>query len=136
MVDDVLIAKAETIERCIKRIHEEYRNQPENIYTNYTTQDSILVNIERICQAAIDMAMRLVRLKKLGIPKETRDAFDLLSTHHIIEPALNETLKRMVGFRNIAIHEYQKINLSIVEHIIHKELQHVQTFAQLAIQTK
>lgn len=46
MNDDVIINKITVIERCIKRINEEYANDPENL-KNYTKQDSIILNIQR-----------------------------------------------------------------------------------------
>ncbi|KUO51410.1 MAG: hypothetical protein APF76_13645 [Desulfitibacter sp. BRH_c19] len=53
-----------------------------------------------------------------GIPQSTRDAFDFLSENKVIDELLAERLKGMVGFRNIAIHDYRKINLEIVQKVI------------------
>jgi hypothetical protein len=75
MPDDVILAKSEIIERCLRRIDEVYAGDPSNLHEDFTKQDSILLNIERACQAAIDMALRVVRLKHLGLPKESREAF-------------------------------------------------------------
>jgi len=36
----------------------------------------------------------------------------------------------MVGFRNIAVHDYQKINLDIVKQIIEKHLKDLKGFAE------
>ena len=58
MENDVIYNKIETIERCITRIHEEYENNPENL-KNYTKQDSIILNIQRVCEACIDLAMHI-----------------------------------------------------------------------------
>lgn len=59
MSNDVIINKIAVIERCIRRIHEEYDSNPENL-KNYTKQDSIILNIQRACEASIDMAMHIV----------------------------------------------------------------------------
>ena len=55
-MNDVILNKTTTIERCIKRIHEVYEGNPENL-TDYTKQDSIILNIQRACEASIDLAM-------------------------------------------------------------------------------
>lgn len=39
-----------------------------------------------------------------------------------IEPQLDDGLKRMVGFRNLAVHDYQKLQLPIVVSIITQNL--------------
>ena len=52
MKNDVILNKISVIERCIKRIHEEYENNPKNL-ENYTKQDSIILNLQRACEASI-----------------------------------------------------------------------------------
>lgn len=120
MDNDIILGKTESIERCLKRIREEYR--PEALENNLTTQDSIILNLQRACELSIDLAMHIVRTKKLGIPKQSRDAFNFLAENNVINAELAEKLGNMVGFRNIAIHEYQKLNMEIVKHIIENDL--------------
>lgn len=47
MVDDILLNKADILEKCIRRIHEEYQNDSQNLFTHQTKQDSIILNSER-----------------------------------------------------------------------------------------
>ena len=103
--NDVILNKAATIERCLKRIHEEYAGNPDNL-KDYTKQDSIILNIQRACEASIDLAMHIVSEKKLGLPKASRDAFKFLQEAKIIDDALAKILMNMIGFRNIAVHDY------------------------------
>lgn len=121
MKSDILYNKTETLKRCIKRIHEEYGNDPKNL-ENFTRQDAIMMNIQRYCEACIDIASHIIREKKLGVPQSSRDAFAILAQNNIINDGLSERLQAMVGFRNIAVHDYQKLNLRIVEKIIESYL--------------
>ena len=57
-----MLNKTSVIERCIKRIEEVYENNPEHL-KNYTKQDSIILNIQRASEAAIDLAMYIVSEK-------------------------------------------------------------------------
>jgi uncharacterized protein YutE (UPF0331/DUF86 family) len=132
MSEDVILNKISVIERCIKRIDEEYGNNFENL-KNYTKQDSIILNIQRACEASIDLAMHIVSEKKLGIPQNSRDAFEVLYTNNIIDEKLMKNLKAMVGFRNIAVHDYQAVNLEIVKQIIEKHLLELKDFVQLML---
>lgn len=86
-MDDVLLAKAAIIERCLLRIHQEYDGHEAELETNFTRQDALMLNLQRACEAAIDGAMHLVRIKRLGIPMESRQAFSLLVSGQVITAA-------------------------------------------------
>ena len=122
MADDVLLNKAATIERCVIRAREEYAADPATFAQNHSRQDAAILNIQRACEAALDMGQHLIRREKLGIPQSARDVFNLLAQGGWIEVALAESLKRMVGFRNIAVHDYQALQLPITVAIIEKHL--------------
>ncbi len=66
--------------------------------------------------------MRIVRMRSLGVPKETRQAFRLLEEAKLISPLLSASLQKMVGFRNVAIHDYQVLSLEVVDAVIRTRL--------------
>ncbi len=121
-MDDVLLNKAAIIERCLGRIEEEYRGFETELETNFTKQDSIVLNLQRACEAAIDMGNHVVRERGLGIPQSSRDTFQLLERAGFIDPALSQSLQGMVGFRNVAVHDYQRLNLAILRTVIDRNL--------------
>jgi uncharacterized protein YutE (UPF0331/DUF86 family) len=132
-MDDVVLNKAAIIERCVRRVREVYADDPSNLTADLTRQDSIVLNLQRACEAAIDLAMHLVRRYQLGIPQESRDAFDLLVTSGRLDAALGEDLKRMVGFRNVAVHDYARLNLDIVRSIVEQRLDDLLAFSGIAV---
>jgi len=122
MADDVLINKAATIERCVRRAREEYAADPASFATNFTRQDAAILNIQRACEAALDMGQHLIRRERLGVPQSARDVFALLARGGWIGDELAAALKRMVGFRNIAVHDYESLQLPITVSIIETHL--------------
>ena len=122
MADDVLINKAATIERCVARARQEYNSDPASFATSFTRQDAAILNIQRACEAALDMGQHLIRRDALGVPQSARDVFALLAAGGRIDAALADGLKRMVGFRNIAVHDYQSLQLPITVSIIERHL--------------
>ena len=122
MADDVLIYKAATIERCVRRAREEYRREPNTFAADLSRQDAATCNILRACEVALDMGQHLIRRERLGVPQSARDVFALLAQGGWIDAALADGLKRMVGFRNIAVHDYQTLQLPITVAIIEKHL--------------
>lgn len=105
MIDDMIINKIQVIERCLKRVNEVYENNPENLL-DYTKQDSIVLDIQRACEATIDIAMHICAKFKLGVPQNSREAFELLVENDVLSRELGNKMKAMVGFRNIIVHDY------------------------------
>lgn len=132
MSDDVIVAKAEIIERCIKRAREELAASS-SFETDYTRQDAAILNVERACEAAIDIMNRIVRNRVLGVPVSTRDGYERLVRAGIIDQGLSDRLMRMVGFRNLAVHQYQKLDIAIVRAVIEKSLDDLLEFSALAL---
>ena len=77
-MNDVIINKIATIERCLERINVVYAEVGDNLSTDFTRQDSIVLNLQRACEASIDLANYINKQKKLGIPQSSRDSFELL----------------------------------------------------------
>ena len=122
MRDDVLINKAATIERCVARAREEFDHDPTTFETNFSRQDAAVMNIQRACEAALDMGNHIIRRERLGLPQSARDVFEILAQAKWIDQALANSLKRMVGFRNIAVHDYQKLLMPITVKVITEHL--------------
>lgn len=130
MADDVLLNKAASIERCVARAREEYEADPSGFATNFTRQDAAILNIQRACEAALDMGQHIIRRESLGLPQSARDVFALLAQAGWIDEALAKSMKRMVGFRNVAVHEYQTLQLPITLNIITGHLDEFAMFSR------
>ncbi|RJX43578.1 toxin-antitoxin antitoxin component, partial [Pseudomonas syringae pv. actinidiae] len=122
MVDNVLINKAASIERCVARVREEYEKDPATFEFDFTRQDAAILNIQRACEAALDMGQHLIRRGGLGVPQSARDVFELLHRGGWLAPSLLPVMKNMVGFKNIAVHDYQTLQLPITVAIITQHL--------------
>ena len=135
MADDVLLNKAAAIERAVARAREEYAGDDANLLQNQTRQDAIILNLQRACEGSIDAAMHLVRIHRLGVPQETREAFDLLERAGHLDGSLANRLRKMVGFRNVAVHDYQKLNLDVVRAILVERLDDFLEFTRLLLRS-
>lgn len=131
-MSDIVLNKVKTIERSIDRIHEVYEENPKNL-ENLTKQDSIILNIQRACEASIDLAMHVVAERKLGIPKASREGFDFLQKADVLEKELARSLINMVEFRNIAVHDYQALNLDILQVILDKYIDDFKNYSKIIL---
>ena len=133
MPDDVLLNKCEIVERCLKRIQEDYEGHESELSDDFMRQDAILLNSQRMCEASIDLAMHVVRVRALGLPRESSGAFELLKSAQLMDAELADKMMKMVGFRNLAVHNYQAINLEIVHAIINQHLNDFRALTRWAI---
>lgn len=133
MADDVILSKAVSIERCVARAREEYERDPAGFGGDFTRQDAAILNVQRGCEAALAMGQHLIRRERLGLPQSARDVFDLLERAGWIDADLAGSLKRMVGFRNIAVHQYQDLQLAIVVSVIQRDLDDLLRYSQAVL---
>jgi uncharacterized protein with HEPN domain len=104
MVDDVLLNEVAIIERCVARVLEVHAGDARNVREDLTRQDSIILNIQRACEAA-----------------------------GIVPAVLARSLRRMVGFRSVAVHEYRKLSLDVVEQLLAYGLDDLLAFTALLL---
>jgi uncharacterized protein YutE (UPF0331/DUF86 family) len=128
MTGDLIRNKIASIERCLDRIRMELASGPAAL-DDQTQQDAIVLNLMRACESTIDLAMHVASRQGLGIPQETRDVFNLLHESGVIDAGLRDRLQRMVGFRNLAAQEYQKLQRPILESIVTDRLGDFTEFA-------
>ena len=113
--------------KCINRINEEYNNDSTNL-DDYKKMDAIVLNLQRACQMVMDTAMYVVTTRKLGLPQTNKEAFILLEQNNMITKEMCNNMKGMIGFRNIAVHEYKNIDEEIVEDVIKNHLNDLKEF--------
>lgn len=77
---------------------------------------------ERIVEAAVDLAFLIIKDKRLKIPEDDKEAFDILAREKIIVPELANRLKDAKGMRNIIAHQYGIVDDEIVFHAITEEI--------------
>ena len=133
MADDVILAKAAIIERCVVRVREVHGGDDGVLTRDITRQDSIVLNLQRACEASIDLAMHIVRTRRLGVPQESREAFGLLERAGLLDSDLAGRMSRMVGFRNIAVHDYRKLSMEIVASLVRERLDDFLDFTRAAL---
>ncbi len=125
----VIINKYESIQKCIKRIEEEYEGNIENLY-DYRRLDPIVLNLQRACEISIDIAMYIISNRKLGVPQTKKEAFIKLEESNLISKNISTNMQKMVGFRNIAIHDYKQIDEEILADVIENHLKDITDFAK------
>jgi len=124
---DVIFAKISSIQKCLKRIKDVTNLNPESL-DHLDTQEIVILNLQRAIQNSIDLAAHIVADEGWGVPAELRENFDILSKNKVISNDLTSRLRKMVGFRNIAVHEYQTIDVEVLKSILQNNLKDIEDF--------
>ena len=133
-MSDVLIGKQQSLERCLARVrHAWAQSSTLPFEEDYDKQDIIVLNLQRACEQAIDMANHVVNVKKLGWPRTSGESFDLLARAGIIPASMAENMKAMVGLRNVVVHQYQELDLDIITAVIRDHLDDLSDFARMLV---
>ncbi len=122
MEREVIDEKFETIRKCIERIKEKTPENLKEFDKNIDAQDIVMLNLSRAIQAAMDIATHLLSTLEVPVPQTFKECFEVLAKKKIITSDLAEQLKKAVGFRNIATHEYKKIELRKIYTIAKKDI--------------
>ena len=133
-MNDIVLNKKESIERSIKQVKTYYSLESDVPFIeDFLRQDAIAINLQRACEQSIDLANHVVKTKKLGLPKESKEAFQLLSKNNIIPKELSIKLEKMVGFRNVLVHEYQQLDMDLFIDIIENRLMDIIDYTNLIL---
>ncbi|MCK9231039.1 MAG: DUF86 domain-containing protein [Syntrophales bacterium] len=124
---DIVLAKVAIIQRCLKRIQDTTKGDPDSL-EDIDREDIFVLNLQRAVQAAIDLASHVVASEGLGLPATIREHFDLLHQSNVISASMAGKMKAMTGFRNIAIHDYRKIDKDILKSILTHNLPDLEQF--------
>ena len=130
MIDAATI-KVTSLQRWVARARSTWQKAGAEFRSNYDLQDAAVLNVLCACELAIDLANMAIRSRQLGIPTDSRESFTILQREGYLPEPIAKSLKAMVGFRNIAVHQYHEIDFDIVEHILQHELNDVLSFVQL-----
>lgn len=65
-------------------------------------------------EGCIDVAQHLCAVNGWGPPSDNGDAMAVLGAHGILDSATSTAMRRAVGFRNVLVHEYIRVDDEIV----------------------
>lgn len=121
MTDPALLAKRlAVIETCVVQLRTLAR--PAAITRDIREQRFVEHTLQIGIQAALDVASHVVSDRRLGEPRTNRELFDLLARDGWVDEPLADSLRRMVGFRNVLVHGYDDVDLEVVLDVIANRL--------------
>ncbi|MBN2374288.1 DUF86 domain-containing protein [bacterium] len=120
---DLILSKAGSIKKHIKRIEEKRPVDLKSFIKDIDVQESILFNLQMAIQNCIDIAAHIVSEKCLGVPGSTNEMFYLLQENGYLDWEISEKMIKAVGFRNLIVHEYGNVELDHVFKIARDDIE-------------
>jgi uncharacterized protein YutE (UPF0331/DUF86 family) len=129
-MDSVVIGnKLESLRRCVVRIEEKRPDELSILVGSLDLQDILVLNLSRAIQICVDIGSHIVSSSEHVVPKTMAETFSVLLSMEVISESTEAALRKAVGFRNIAVHNYEVVNWAIVFAIA---TQQVEIFKQFA----
>jgi uncharacterized protein YutE (UPF0331/DUF86 family) len=126
---DLIAKKLALIETSVREL--ETLSRPAEIERDVREQRFVEHTLQIAIQAALDAASHIVSDERLGEPSTNRELFDLLERAGYLPAELASALKDMAGFRNILVHGYEAVDLSIVRNIVETRLSDLLRFVEV-----
>jgi uncharacterized protein YutE (UPF0331/DUF86 family) len=130
---EVVEQKLESLRRCLRRIETKCPSDAETLATDFDLQDIVSLNLSRAVQLCVDIGAHLISGMDVAAPDTMGQTFDILAQGSVIPSTLAINLKKAVGFRNIAVHNYGAINWHIVHSIAKNHLADFSAFAKVVV---
>ena len=127
-MNDIIDHKITIIHHHLARIREVFHLAKNRLDTDLTSQDSIIFNLQRACQASVDIANHFNKTFFSKFSKDYRDSFEALHKSGLISAQLALSLQELIGFSCLAVQEHQAFNLHIVKHLVEHHLGNIEEF--------
>ncbi|MFI4940372.1 MAG: DUF86 domain-containing protein [Burkholderiales bacterium] len=129
---EIIEQKLESLRRCLQRIRTKCPSDPETLGADIDLQDIVTLNLTRAIQSCVDIGAHLISGMDFPAPETMGQTFDILAQAGLLSYELATRLKKAVGFRNISVHNYEKIDWTIVHKIVQYHLADFEEFAKMA----
>ncbi|MHB1273889.1 MAG: type VII toxin-antitoxin system HepT family RNase toxin [Rhodanobacter sp.] len=130
-MDRLIVArKLDSLRRCLNRVRERCPADVATLAGDADLQDIVVLNLSRAVQICVDLALHTLSSLGQPVPDTMGQAFDQLADAGRLPADLALRLKKAVGFRNIAVHNYSAIDWAIVHAIATRHLDDFEAFAR------
>ena len=127
----VIVSKLESLRRCLDRITSKKPESLDQLLVDIDMQDILALNLERSIQLCVDIANHILSTLDDSPAMSMAERFERLSDNEIISKELAGNLRRAVGFKNLSVHAYDKIDWNLVWNNFGSDLNDLVNFVEI-----
>jgi uncharacterized protein YutE (UPF0331/DUF86 family) len=128
---DVIIIRIDKLKEYLNNLDSIKKYDKETYLSNPIIYGASERFLHLAIECLLDIANHVISDQNFRKPENNRDIFEVLFENKVINVGLKNNLSRMAGFRNILVHDYLKLNRSIVYNIINNQLQDMEDFVKI-----
>jgi len=130
---EVIEQKIESLRRCVNRVRLKTPATAAILAGDPDAQDILTLNLTRAVQLCVDIGAHLIAAKDKPAPDTMGQTFDVLTDMGVLSTELAVRMKKAVGFRNIAVHNYEAIDWEIAHAIAVRHIDDFSAFASAVV---
>lgn len=130
---DIVLAKASTVRKCLATIRRLKAADAPRLEA-WIVQDVVVLNLQRAAQACLDLANHLITANSWELPRSARHSVEILRDASVIPREQSQVMVGVMGFRNIAVHDYAALDPAIVDAIVAKHLGDLERFVDAILE--
>lgn len=130
---DIVLAKASTVRKCLATVRRLKAADAPRL-DEWIVRDVVVLNLQRAAQACLDLANHLILANSWELPRSARHSIEILRDAGVISPAQSDPMVGVMGFRNIAVHDYTTLDPAIVDAIVAKHLVDLERFVDAVLE--
>jgi uncharacterized protein YutE (UPF0331/DUF86 family) len=111
---DLLFIKAGNVRKHLKRACEKCDPDISEFLGNRDHQDIVCFNLQMAIQNCIDIAAHVMSDQGTSVPGSVNEMFYFLEENGLLPSDVVERMVKAVGFRNLLVHEYGKLDMKEV----------------------
>jgi uncharacterized protein YutE (UPF0331/DUF86 family) len=129
MVDrDLILRRLAMLDTYLEQLAP-YRDVDVGVYRqDWKTQRIVERTLHLAIETCMDVADHIVADRRLRVPETGAESFEILADADLLPQALGAALASMVGFRNILVHDYTRLDPMIVMRVLRKDLGDLERF--------
>ena len=131
---DLILRKIANLEGYLDQL-QPYRDTELTTYaSDWKTQRIVERTLHLVVETCMDIADHIVADRRLRVPETGAETFAVLADAGLLPTELGKSLGKMVGFRNILVHDYTRLDANIVLRVLQKDLTDVERFREAILQ--
>jgi uncharacterized protein YutE (UPF0331/DUF86 family) len=97
---------------------------------DWRTQRIVERTLHLAIETCMDLADHIVADRRLRVPETGAESFEILAEANLLPRELGACLASMVGFRNILVHDYTRLDPVIVMRVLRTDLDDLSRFRE------
>jgi uncharacterized protein YutE (UPF0331/DUF86 family) len=119
---DLLLRKLADLDLYVRQVAEFREVDLEHYRGDWKTQRIVERTLQMAIELCVDVANHVIADHGLRVPATYAEAFDVLAEAGMLPGPERDAMVRMVGFRNVIVHEYARVDADIVVRILRTHL--------------